>query len=122
MIHLLDTAGLHRDPRTRMQQEQQERKISGPKQPDGSKLSFAEKMKLFAQEVVNKNSTFCWADNDPAFYSRPARQLRGTKRKFRKLREKLIQLTNEQIIVKNESIPVQHLFSDYLIIFCNNCT
>ena len=39
-----------------MQQEQQERKISGPKQPDGSKLSFAEKMKLFAQEVMNKNS------------------------------------------------------------------
>ena len=64
MIHLLDTAGLHRDPRTRMQQEQQERKISGPKQPDGSKLSFAEKMKLFAQEVVNKNSTFCWDDID----------------------------------------------------------
>ena len=55
MIHLLDTAGLYRDPRTRMQQEQQERKISGPKQPDGSKLSFAEKMKLFAQEVVNEN-------------------------------------------------------------------
>ena len=60
MIHLLDTAGLHRDPRTRMQQEQQERKISGPKQPDGSKLSFAEKMKLFAQEVINnKNCIFC---------------------------------------------------------------
>ena len=69
MTHCLDMAGLYRDPRTRMQQEQQERKISGPKQPDGSKLSFAEKMKLFAQEVVNKNSTFCWAYNDPAFIS-----------------------------------------------------
>ena len=105
-----------------MQQEQQERKISGPKQPDGSKLSFAEKMKLFAQEVMNKNSIFCWADNNTAFHFRLARQLRGTKRKFRKLREKLIQLTNEQMTEKNESIPVQQLFSDYLIISCNNCT
>ena len=34
-----------------MLQQQQERKISGPKQPDGAKLSFQEKMKLFAQEV-----------------------------------------------------------------------
>ena len=31
--------------------EQQERKLSGPKPTDGSKLSFQEKMKLFAQEV-----------------------------------------------------------------------
>ena len=42
---------LFRDPRSRMLQQQQERKISGPKQPDGAKLSFQEKMKLFAQEV-----------------------------------------------------------------------
>ena len=87
-----------------MQQEQQERKISGPKQPDGSKLSFAEKMKLFAQEVINKNSIL--SDNNTAFHFRLARQLRGTKRKFRKLREKSIQLTNEQMTEKNESIPV----------------
>jgi len=31
--------------------EQQERKLSGPKPTDGSKLSFQEKMKLFAQEA-----------------------------------------------------------------------
>ena len=40
-----------RDPRSRMLLEQQERKLSGPKPTDGSKLSFQEKMKLFAQEV-----------------------------------------------------------------------
>ena len=41
-----------RDPRSRMLEQQQERKISGPKRPDGAKLSFQEKMKLFAQEVT----------------------------------------------------------------------
>ena len=40
-----------RDPRSRMLLEQQERKLSGPKPTDGHKLSFAEKMKLFASEV-----------------------------------------------------------------------
>ena len=40
-----------RDPRSRRLAQEQERKISGPKQPDGAKLSFQEKMKLFAQEV-----------------------------------------------------------------------
>ena len=33
------------------QKQEQERKLSGPKPSDGHKLSFAEKMKLFAQEV-----------------------------------------------------------------------
>ena len=42
---------LFRDPRSRRLAQEQERKISGPKQPDGAKLSFQEKMKLFAQEV-----------------------------------------------------------------------
>ena len=51
MTELLLTCLCIRDPRSRMLQQQQERKISGPKQPDGAKLSFQEKMKLFAQEV-----------------------------------------------------------------------
>ena len=51
MTELLLTCLYIRDPRSRMLQQQQERKISGPKQPDGAKLSFQEKMKLFAQEV-----------------------------------------------------------------------
>jgi hypothetical protein len=40
-----------RDPRSRMLLEQQEKKLSAGKPPDGAKLSFKEKMKLFAQEV-----------------------------------------------------------------------
>ena len=42
---------LFRDPRSRMLLEQQEKKLSAGKPPDGAKLSFKEKMKLFAQEV-----------------------------------------------------------------------
>ena len=42
---------VHKQAVVSMLQQQQERKISGPKQPDGAKLSFQEKMKLFAQEV-----------------------------------------------------------------------
>ena len=34
-----------------MLMEQQEKKLSAGKPPDGAKLSFKEKMKLFAQEV-----------------------------------------------------------------------
>jgi len=48
---VIGTQEVYRDPRSRMLMEQQERKLSGPKQTDGSKLSFAEKMKLFAQEA-----------------------------------------------------------------------
>ena len=51
---------LFRDPRSRMLLEQQERKLSGPKPTDGSKLSFQEKMKLFAQEVrLEELSNIC---------------------------------------------------------------
>jgi hypothetical protein len=40
-----------RDPRQRRLQQEQEKKLSTAKAPDGSKLSFKEKMRLFAQEV-----------------------------------------------------------------------
>ena len=52
-----------RDPRSRMLLEQQERKLSGPKPTDGSKLSFQEKMKLFAQEV----HIISWAGNEAGY-------------------------------------------------------
>ena len=39
--------------------EQQEKKLSAGKPPDGAKLSFKEKMKLFAQEV---NIIACYFD------------------------------------------------------------
>jgi len=48
---VIGTQEVYRDPRSRMLLEQQERKLSGPKPTDGSKLSFQEKMKLFAQEA-----------------------------------------------------------------------
>jgi len=41
---------IYRDPRSRMLLEQQEKKLSAGKPPDGAKLSFKEKMKLFAAE------------------------------------------------------------------------
>ena len=40
-----------RDPRQRKLAAEAEKKNSTVKPPDGSKLSFKEKMKLFAQEV-----------------------------------------------------------------------
>lgn len=44
---------VYRDPRTRRLNEEKEKKQSIPKGPDGAKLSFKEKMSLFAQEVEN---------------------------------------------------------------------
>ena len=41
--------------------EQQEKKLSAGKPPDGAKLSFKEKMKLFAQEVgFSKIQLYYW--------------------------------------------------------------
>jgi afadin len=51
---VIGTQEVYRDPRSRRLAQEQERKISGPKQPDGAKLSFQEKMKLFAQEAGEK--------------------------------------------------------------------
>merc|ERR1719242_1155611 len=51
---VIGTQEVYRDPRSRMLLEQQERKLSGPKPTDGSKLSF------------QKNETLCargWGDN-----------------------------------------------------------
>merc|ERR1712106_21960 len=48
---VIGTQEIYKDPRSRMLMEQQEKKLSAGKPPDGAKLSFKEKMKLFAQEV-----------------------------------------------------------------------
>merc|ERR1719435_800291 len=48
---VIGTQEIYKDPRSRMLLEQQEKKLSAGKPPDGAKLSFKEKMKLFAQEV-----------------------------------------------------------------------
>eukprot|EP00088_Acartia_fossae_P035776 TRINITY_DN3689_c0_g1_i10.p1 TRINITY_DN3689_c0_g1~~TRINITY_DN3689_c0_g1_i10.p1 ORF type:complete len:493 (+),score=124.72 TRINITY_DN3689_c0_g1_i10:160-1638(+) len=49
---VIGTQEVYRDPRQRrLQQQQQEKKMSTAAVPDGSKLSFQEKMKLFAQEA-----------------------------------------------------------------------
>ena len=45
------TTACCRDPRARQLKEKEEKKLSAVKLPDGSKLSFKEKMRLFAQEV-----------------------------------------------------------------------
>jgi len=42
---------IYRDPRQRRLQQEQDKKLSATRPPDGSKLSFQEKMKLFAAEV-----------------------------------------------------------------------
>jgi len=48
---VIGTQEVYRDPRQRMLHEKQEKKLSTERPPDGAKLSFKEKMKLFAQEV-----------------------------------------------------------------------
>lgn len=48
---VIGTQEVYRDPRSRMLLEKQEKKLSTERPPDGAKLSFKEKMKLFAQEV-----------------------------------------------------------------------
>lgn len=48
---VIGTQEIYRDPRQRRLQQEQEKKMSTSRGPDGSKLSFQEKMKLFAQEV-----------------------------------------------------------------------
>jgi hypothetical protein len=50
-----------RDPRQRRLQQEQEKKLSTAKAPDGSKLSFKEKMRLFAQEVLAHINKFNFA-------------------------------------------------------------
>lgn len=47
---VIGTQEVYRDPRARMMLEKQEKKLSTERPPDGAKLSFKEKMKLFAQE------------------------------------------------------------------------
>ena len=44
-----------RDPRQRRLQQEQERKLSAVRPTDGAKLSFKEKMRLFAAEVYFNN-------------------------------------------------------------------
>ena len=78
---------LFRDPRSRMLLEQQEKKLSAGKPPDGAKLSFKEKMKLFAQEV----GFFNWLKMIlTIFFFRLEKILHETKQRFLKLREKLM--------------------------------
>jgi len=49
---VIGTQEVYRDPRQRrLTQQQQEKKKSTSHAPDGAKLSFQEKMKLFAQEA-----------------------------------------------------------------------
>jgi len=48
---VIGTQEIYRDPRSRRLAEEKEKKLSQEKPPDGAKLSFQEKMKLFAQEV-----------------------------------------------------------------------
>jgi len=48
---VIGTQEIYRDPRSRMLAAEKEKKLSQDKPPDGAKLSFQEKMKLFAQEV-----------------------------------------------------------------------
>ena len=76
-----------RDPRSRMLMEQQEKKLSAGKPPDGAKLSFKEKMKLFAQEV-SQFIFFVFQFRKYAFF-RLEKILPGTKQRFLKHREKL---------------------------------
>ena len=70
-----------------MLMEQQERKLSGPKQTDGSKLSFAEKMKLFAQEAWTNifDISVC-----KLCIFRLVKRPQGIKQKSLKLKEKLM--------------------------------
>jgi len=48
---VIGTQEIYRDPRSRRIAAENEKKLSQEKPPDGAKLSFKEKMKLFAQEV-----------------------------------------------------------------------
>ena len=92
-----------RDPRSRMLEQQQERKISGPKRPDGAKLSFQEKMKLFAQEVT-LNKANCDDLNINSQYSRLVRLHQETKLKSPRLRERL---TLQVDFPQEEDLPVK---------------
>ena len=86
-----------------MLEQQQERKISGPKRPDGAKLSFQEKMKLFAQEVT-LNKANCDDPNINSQYSRLVRLHQETKLKSPRLRERL---TLQVDFPEEEDLPVK---------------
>jgi len=68
---------VYRDPRTRRLNEEKEKKQSIPKGPDGAKLSFKEKMRLFAQEQNGEN-----APKDKAKISRAQRDIEEEKKEL----------------------------------------